>query len=112
MFNLRLIFFQRKKDDAREKNKRAAQMEINERMQVQGKFLEILQDKGKHVAFYFISQFLKFKEKQRLRKEGKSVEPELVREGRGPTERPALGKQPHFLFILVTIRPTKLSNSV
>ena len=75
-------------------------MEINERMQVQGKFLEILQDKGKHVAFYFISQFLKFKEKQRLRKEGKSVEPELVREGRGPTERPALGKQPHFLFIL------------
>ena len=92
--------FQQKKDALREKNKRAAQIEIDERMKVQGKFLEIIQHKGKHVAFYFVSQFNKFKEKQRLRKEGKNIEPELVRSGRGPTERPSLGKQPHFLFIL------------
>ena len=96
---------QRELDKLREERKVLIQKEKDERGRLQNKFIQLIKERGKRIAFYFVEQFQQFKKKQKKKAEGRLKEPwknpNLARTGKpGPSERPALGHQPHILFIL------------
>ena len=90
------------KDKLREKKKELEQKEYDERGRFKQKFIELLKKKGKRVAFYFVDQFHDFRVKRQQKMEGRYKQDweKASKGGRGPTDRPALGKQPHILFVL------------
>lgn len=96
---------QRELDKLREERKVLIQKEKDERNRLVAKFTQLVRERGKRIAFYFVEQFQQFKKKQKKKAEGRLKEPwknpNLARNGKpGPSERPALGHQPHILFIL------------
>lgn len=98
---------QRELDKLREERKELVVKEKEERGRLEQKFVTLIKERGKRIAFYFIEQFQNFKKKQKKKSEGRLKEPwnkpaSLGRNSAkpGPSDRPALGHQPHILFIL------------
>ena len=100
-------------DKLREERKELVVKEKEERGRLEDKFINLIKERGKRIAFYFIEQFQNFKKKQKKKAAGRLKQPWLKNQdgamGRngagsnakpGPTDRPALAHQPHILFVL------------
>ena len=67
IFNCKKAYYekQRELDKLREERKELVVKEKEERGRLEDKFINLIKERGKRIAFYFIEQFQNFKKKQK-----------------------------------------------
>ena len=76
-WNLRKGYYekQRELDKLREKRKELVQKEEDERERLTNKFIQLVKERGKRIAFYFVEQYQAFKKKEKKAAKGRLNEP-------------------------------------